>query len=335
MHTSILKIIARIGLIICVMYFVYQPSVAAAADETTLPNFNQEITNLTITPSIFEGIVTPGQTTKQFFELKNSSDFPLPIKSYIRLFDASDEVGGVTVADQIDTARLSPNNWINVEKPDFVVQPYTSHQITVVFSPPIDLPPGGYYVILFAEPLVPESFLEESSLTIGGRIGSLLFIIGEGKIEEKGKLVSFDISRFIWKKNLLKTSVRFTNEGNSHLKPNGQLTLTNLITRNQKILEVPEFTVLPHKTRQNIVSLSNLKWLGVYQLDLQLQYGKDQTSSNSRVCFYYLPIAQIFVIISIVVFSFFLARGKSRSRILRSIKVLIRSNNFDKKSSDN
>lgn len=320
----------KLKIILALFYTLYPLFLVvnvAKAEDAVLPTVDQtEATALTIAPSIFNGVITQGKTTSQTFELKNNSRVPLPIKCYIRNFDASDEMGGVAIPEEVDGQRFSPRNWIEVISPDFVIQPQTSHEVTANFNPPKDLPPGGYYAILFAEPLLPESFLDSSSLQIGGRLGSLLFLVGPGDIIEKGSIASVNFPRYIFSSTLPELKIRFQNEGNVHLKPSGKLTVTNLITKKSSSMDVPEFTVLPGKIRQQIVTLADFKWPGAYRATLQLNYGRDTIAVNRTINFYYLPVIPIIVIIVVAMLLLVLVVGKTRKRAIKAINVIIRGN---------
>jgi len=307
------------------LFFVLSMNIASA-EEAILPTVDEtDTTALTITPSIYEGAITQGETTSQIFELRNNSHVPLPIKCYTRNFDANGEEGGVSIPEEEDSKRFSPRSWIEVVSADFVIQPQTIRQITVNFHPPKDLPPGGYYAILFAEPLLPESFIGDSSLKIGGRLGSLFFLISPGDTSEKGKITSADFPRYIFSSTPPELKIHFQNEGNVHLRPSGKIVVTNLITKKSRDFEVPEFTVLPGKVRQSKVLLSNLRWPGYYRGELELKYGKEQTRAGASANFWYLPWPAIFVIIVMALIAVLAISRKARGRIIRAVCVIIRN----------
>jgi len=303
---------------------IFLPAIVRADDNVTLPSPDKQTTSLTIVPSIYESVVAPGKNEVKSFEIRNGSNFPLPIKCYIRVFGASDETGGVAIEDQIDTNRLAPTSWISAVEPDFILQPKSTKELQVNFNPPAALPPGGYYAILFAEPLLPESFLSDNSLVVGGRIGSLLFLIGPGDIHEKARIVSFDLPKFFWSNQSSGANIRFENQGNIHLKPSGKIIVTNLISRHSQTVDIPEFTVLPGKIRKENIDITGLKWPGVYRVELTLSYGQDKTSIRSAATFYYLPLVQIIVILLMVTLAIVLISHKSRKRILKALRVVVR-----------
>jgi len=316
--------------IICIMMLLFLlffniPINVVNADDAVLPTVDQvEATALTISPSIFEGVVTQGKTSSQVFQLKNNSGVPLPIKCYIRNFDASDEEGGVAIPEEADTTRYSPRSWISIASPDFILQPQTSHEVTIKFNPPKDLPPGGYYGILFAEPLLPESFLDVSSLQVGGRLGSLLFLVSPGDINEKGKIASVNFPRFVFSRPAPDFNIRFENQGNVHLRPAGKITLTNRLTKKSQTVEVPEFTTLPGKTRQQRIKL-NVVWPGLYRSDLELKYGQDHKILRSTSQFYYLPTTSILLAGAVLLLLLAAVIPKSRQRLRKSARALFAS----------
>jgi len=325
MNKKIIRLIGPMSLIGLMVFVSFGLIKTASAEEAELPTIDQtEAMSLTVAPSIFEGVVTAGKTTSQTFELKNNSRIPLPIKCYIRNFDASDEGGGVSIPEEADTQRFSPRSWIEVVSPDFIIQPQTSRQIIINFNPPKDLPPGGYYAILFAEPLLPESFLSQSSLQIGGRIGSLLFLISPGDVSEKGKIASVNFPHYVFSRKAPDLKIRFENQGNVHLRPSGSITVTNLMTKKSRTEPVAEFTVLPAKIRQQIVALGELKWPGAYKVALQLNYGRDKIVLNKEFKFYYLPVMPIAVVVLVAGVLFALFWGKTRKRIVKALKVVVR-----------
>ena len=124
---KLIRLIGHISLMGLIVFVSLRLTKTASAEEAILPTPDQpETTALTIAPSIHEAVVAPGKTTSQIFEIKNGSNFPLPIKYYIRTFDANDEVGGVAISEEVDAARFSPGSWSQIVEPDFVLQPQST-----------------------------------------------------------------------------------------------------------------------------------------------------------------------------------------------------------------
>ena len=96
MTKKYLKIIIFVAIVFCVS--------GAKAQVFDVPDESQPEeagVNLKIMPSVVEEVIDPGGEAERSFWVENSSDIPLPIKSYVRGFGASDEVGGVYIEDDV------------------------------------------------------------------------------------------------------------------------------------------------------------------------------------------------------------------------------------------
>lgn len=297
------------------------PFAVNAQDSSDMPNFDA---SLSISPAIYETKFEQGKVTNYIFELTNKLDKTVAIKSYIRLFGASDELGGMDIFDKSDSDRLSPQNWVKIIEPNFVLKPNGSRQIKVQFSPPADLPPGGHYAILFFEPQVKEQEKPSSVINVGGRIGALLFLTAAGDIKESGAVASFHTAAWqIWR-TPLQFVVRFQNSGNVHLRPQGKIMVTNLVTRSKREVEVPQFTVLPQKTRRQEVENSIGKYPAIYRAKLDLNYGQESPqNATANIVFVYFSWPYLLGTVLIVgAAGYFGLSARRRRKFLAAMRAL-------------
>ncbi len=319
-----MKIIKTKIIVLLVMaFFVFLPVLPAFAQVMDTPDTGSNSKGLIVSPSIIEEVIKPGQDSKIKLEIKNPSHIPLPIKSYICEFDASDEVGGVEFDEDPDSDRLAMPNWGRIEDPDFVLQPNATREVEVILSTPNDLPPGGYYSTIFFEILVPEKFYDASSLEIGGRVGALLFLVAEGDIVQKGKVSELKILNNILSNGPAQAEVKFSNTGNVHLRPSGKIEIKNMITGSTKTLEISNYTVLPQKTRKIETILNDIYWPGLYQIKVVEQYGRDKNVTTSQTNFFYLQLHQSLVIIIMLLVLIAILSPKLRKRIAFANKIII------------
>lgn len=303
-------------------FFLLPQNVLAEEKPLTMP-IEQElsITKLLVTPSIFEEVLKPGQNITRYFEFTNNSLVPVPIKAYVRTFDASNETGGVSISEDPDNQRLSLTSWISVQQPDFIIQPGQTKKVAVNLNPPADLPPGGYYGVIFFEPLLPESFLSQNSLQIGGRIGALMFLVGQGDIKESGKIETLSSPFYHWKVNNNQITLRFKNTGNVHLRPKTKISIVNYLS-NKKIIQQTEFTVLPQKIRQQIFNSKDIITPGIYKAQFEVSYGRENTKIIKELQFIYFPLIYIAILILFMLLILILATKKGRTRVTRVANIL-------------
>lgn len=279
----------------------------------------------TVTPAVYEHVLEQGKASSQAFQLTNKSQLPLPIKSYVRAFEASDDMGGVDIKEEPDIQRLAPTSWVSVETPDFIIQPDSTLKVNVNFNPPVDLPPGGYYAVVFFEPQLPESFIKDNnSLQINGRVGALLFLVGAGDIQEKGEIASFSTKMWNWGNKAINFKSDFKNSGNVHLRPSGTLTVKNLIPflgREEKS-DIKEVTVLPGKTRELALVSNKYRWPGIYNAKISLNYGRENKTINKEITFVFIPWKYLLSLAVIVMIIIFLSKRRNRRRLAKAAKII-------------
>ena len=324
-HHSLFFILYSLFFILHLLFSILYSGVSIANAEDTIDTEyeNVAVTSLSITPSIHEEILKLGETITREFEIRNNSNIPLPITSYVRVFDASDEFGGVTIDDNPELERLSPVSWIQIENPDFILQPNLSRVVIVNFSPPADLTPGGHYATLFFEPLIPESYLSSSSVNVGSRIGALLFLISPGSIDTSAELEGGLPKKLVLFEDDLIPDVKISNNGNIHLRPKGLITYENVITGNIKEIEIEEFTVLPLKTRVAMIKNDKFIWPGIYKYSINIVYGNEQTTISDYRTVYYLQLIYMIVIMLLAGLSVLFFWHKPRKRIIRAVRLVV------------
>jgi len=283
-------------------------------------NFDE---SLSVAPILYEAKITQGKSTNEIFEITNKIDKSVAIKSYIRTFDASDEIGGVDIFDKVDADKLSPQNWIKISEPDFVLKPNGSHQVKLTFKAPADLSPGGHYAVLFFEPQVEGQEKPSSIVNVGGRVGALLFLTAAGDVKESSELVSFRTTPIQIFRTPLPYIVRVKDTGNVHTKISGSITVKNILWFKKKDIPVPQFTILPQKIRKQEVANEIKKIPGIYKADLRLTNEDSKTEIKGRIYFVYLSWPYLCAIIMVVtILIYFLSSSLRRRRLVGALKYL-------------
>jgi len=296
----------KIFLILTILFIFF---IADAADATT------------VFSPLIEIEIDPGQRESGIVKVYNETNSDIYLTSSIESFKAGDETGQpIYVPDDQKDGHLS---WFDVAEKEIILK---SKQVGVIpFSVmvPSDAAPGGYYVVIFWKN-EPHTADDNPAVSVSSKVGTLIFLKVRGEIVEKGEISSFKTKpdkNYFWG---LPVSflVRFENLGNVHLKPVGEIRLTNFWGRT-KILAVNELerNVLPGSVRRFEVvwgptlSGSYLKsfWLGVkaeltefafgpYEAVLNLNYGVQPTEPLSqKISFWIIPYRLISVIVLAIV----------------------------------
>ena len=225
---------------------------------------------LVVSPAIIEEVLTPGAPTDFTLQIQNATNFPLPIKTFVRNL-----IPKANSSEQVNSDRLDASQWFVVEEPDFILQPKQVRTVKGRIQPPPDAIPGGHYATLYFQPLVPEEALSPSTAYISARVGVLAFLIVKGDIEQKAEL-----------KNGLHTSsftqsgpVTFTfairNSGNVHLMPSGRLNIYDWHNRRVASKEIPAGIILPGETKNYTMLWEDVPRFGKFRAELLANYGAD------------------------------------------------------------
>ena len=271
---------------------------------------NQSGSALKVEPIFNEIVANPGDTIKRQMTITNLSNFPLPMKGYVRQFVASDDQGNTNFPDNPD--KKAVQQWFHIDAPDFILQPQDKHAIVLTIAVPQDAEPGGHYATLFFESLIPKEILSQTSLSLASRIGSLFFFVVSGDIHKQGNLSGFS-ARKIYQHGPVNFELGFTNTGNVHLHPVSTISITNW--RGQTVTDIDDDgqTVLPNTSRHWSVMWKPTFAFGYYRALVKMATYPEAKTQTASITFFVIPIDLIAELVGLLsVILFIMTRGKRR-----------------------
>jgi len=104
--------------------------------------------------------IPAGLTQKDSITLfNNSTSTPLPVHLDLVLWNLKVD------ADEIEFVRaeeaLNATRWFDLEVTDFILEPGEAREIKYTISPPLNVSPGSYFVMMRFQPTFPEFYFEE------------------------------------------------------------------------------------------------------------------------------------------------------------------------------
>ena len=174
----------------------------------------------TVTP-VIEIDIDPGTTETTQIQLYNETAEPLALVGTVEAFSSTGEDG------QIQPRPATSNDvvlsWIAFTQDTIVIQPGQIVSVPFSVTVPDQTTPGGYYAVLFwgTQPTA------DGQLQITARIGSLVFIRVTGPVVEQLEVLEFLASRSLSFELPVTFTSRVSNTGNVHVKPVGELMVTN------------------------------------------------------------------------------------------------------------
>ncbi len=268
---------------------------------------------LQISPVLVDLNADPGLSYTFKFSLLNVTTGDLLFNAFVNDFRAKDESGTPEVVlDSTGTPQSSVISWVSPIH-SLTLKSKESKTIDVHINVPTDAEPGGHYgVIRFSG--VPPS-LSQSGVALAASAGTLLLVRVSGNIKESLNLKDFYVRhndrRSTWFETGPVTFVeRLNNTGNVHVKPHGDITITNLLGKRVATLKInaENGNILPDSTRRFEQTLSK-KWLfGKYTATTSLAYGTTGGVVLGSLSFWVIPYKIILAVLALILLIFLITR---------------------------
>lgn len=266
---------------------------------------------LGVSPAIMEQALTPGKLTEFTVQVHNVTNFPLPIKSYVRDL----RLQGETLSESA-RARLDASRWFTIEEPDFILQPKQVRTIKGMLQAPSNAAPGGHYATLFFQPLVPEEALSPSMAYVNTKVGVLVFLVVKGDIKEEATLGKPLQASSPMQQSPVSFTFSIRNSGNVHLMPTGKIKLYDWRGRLADTLNVPPGIVLPNTVKEYVMTWRPPSKLGKYRAELTIGYGGEQTQLQKTIVnFWIVPwLNTVFPVLFLSIVTIVLYKTRRRWR---------------------
>ena len=278
--------------------------------------FANQAKAITVTPRI-EITSNPGETVREVFKIRNEERQSRTYYTSVENFESQDESG----TPRFSLRKEDLATWISL--PEIVtIGPGEAKEIEFTLNIPKDAEPGGHFSAIFLQTSPPSN--NGSDLAISAKLGSLILLRVNGDFQQGGGVLEFatKLKKHFFTSLPIEFYYRFQNDGDDHLRPVGDVLITNSIGRTTKILPANpvDGSVLPKSirrfetkwltafgpveedplkdapTRPGKGYWENTKYewhnfaLGKYSAKLKVVYGtKELKSSKSEFTFYVLP----------------------------------------------
>jgi len=270
----------------------------------------------TIFSPVLEMTVEPGKTESGILKVYNETDFPLTLQASVEAFTAGDESGQPQYLPAAE--RRDYLNWFKLSSDSLKLNARQAAVVPFSVTVPAKALPGGYYAVVFWQ----SGGLEgQSAVSINSKVGTLVLVRVTGEVKESGEIVEFGP---VVKSDMLfdlpiSFTVRFSNIGNIHLAPSGEIEIKNWLgKKNRLAINAEKRFVLPGSIRRFDAVWSNLtpppnSWqgfwqkvraeirelaIGKYTATLHLTYGRDAAAELTReVTFWYWPWRTLIVLL--------------------------------------
>ena len=208
---------------------------------------------ITLIPPTLELGLTPGQPLSTVIKLYNETADTVELFTEARGFTAKDDTGQPEFDFYSEQIGLS--TWMNVEEGPIIIGAGERYEVSVIINPPLNADPGGHYAALFFTSAAPE----EGQVKVASKIGTLILASVEGEVAEQGSISEFVVEdgQKMFNRLPVGFETRFNNSGNVHLKPVGNVEITNLFG---SVTDTLEFNASKGATLPKTTRLYDIVW---------------------------------------------------------------------------
>ncbi|MFZ2886896.1 MAG: hypothetical protein WA021_03700 [Minisyncoccia bacterium] len=257
---------------------------------------------VTVTPPLFQLTIGPGETWASSLKVVNTNAYDVTYFSEIVDFAAEGEAGNGRFIPIVTTGGAHTlGSWIELPQESVVIGAGASGEIPFTVRIPADASPGGHYAAVLVGTRPPGDQLTGSGVSISSFVSSLLFVRIEGDVHESGRIREFR-SDSTWYENALAQFVlRFENTGNTHLQPQGDITIYNMWGKERGKVAINQKTnfgnVLPQSIRRFEFSWDGEEEafdIGRYSAVVTLAYGEDgKQNVTATNYFWVVPVVPV------------------------------------------
>jgi len=259
---------------------------------------------VTIGPAKIEYKVDPGATISDKLFIVNDGQ---ETQTFYAAFEKFVVEGGQMKFLASEPAELS--QWFKIEK-SVTLKAGEQKEIPFTIEVPKNAPPGGHFAVIWWGTGAPN----DQNVSIVTRAGILVFLQVSGEVNEKGEVSEFSLlnGKFFVFQLPEDFVVNFKNQGNTYLKPKGEISIKNIFSSTIAAFKVnsKERIILPNN-RQLLDVVKKFDKppfaFGFYKAELTLRWGEKQNDITRNIWFFVFPWKTVLIVVIILLAFFFLA----------------------------
>lgn len=289
---------------------------------------------LSVTPTLFQMTAEPSQSWRSTVKVVNSNPYDLTVYASAMNFAPQGEGGTGKFIPVIEQATEGKTlaEWIDISSEPIIVPQERSVTVPFTVTVPQDAAPGGHYAAILIGTRPPETN-DRVQVRTSQVVTSLFFVRIAGDVIENGDIREFRSLDQLVTSPKASFELRFENEGNVHLQPQGNITIYNMWGETRGVIPINQRTnfgnVLPKSIRQFSFAWEaerSLTDIGRFTANATLAYGSDERHFVTRsTIFWVIPVKEVLITVFSIFAIFFVV-----SRIIRAyIRRMLRMSGID------
>ncbi len=267
----------------------------------------QGAVTLSVSPTLFEMSASPGQEWKSNVRVINVNDFDLTVYPDVVNFAPKGEAGDGLFLPifESETQGKTLAEWVDISRNPIVIPRQQSVDIPFTVMVPADANPGGHFAAILVSTKPPTIDPGVPRVQTSQMVTSLFFVRIAGEVNESGSIREFITTKSFLTKPEATFELRFENNGNVHLQPQGDIRIYNMWGQDRGVIPINRQShfgnVLPNSIRKfNFVWTGEwaLADIGRYSAVATLGYGTDvRKFVSSKTYFWVIPLKEFSLIL--------------------------------------
>ena len=257
---------------------------------------------LSVGNPLFQIGLQPGETWTSGIQVVNPNPYDITVYAEPVLFKPRGDGGQPEFYSPQNTGNLDTMqtlvDWITVPRTEITIPQEQTIVVPLVIAVPETAAPGGHYAAVLIGNKPPTGSIEGGSLSVTSSIASLIFLRVAGDVVEDGRMREFSTAQSMYQTAEARFTLRFENEGNVHLRPQGDITVYNMFGKKRGYIPINQEatygSVLPNSIRSYTftwASDAGLWDIGRYKAIATVGFGEgDKRFVDATTYFYVLPI---------------------------------------------
>ncbi|MFM2339445.1 MAG: hypothetical protein RLZZ360_81 [Candidatus Parcubacteria bacterium] len=270
----------------------------------------EESQTLSVSPTLFEMQANPSQSWTSQLRVVNVNDYPLTVYPQPVNFAplGEDGRGDLIPIFAEETQGQTLAEWITVPADPVIIPPQATAEIPISVRIPEQAAPGGHYAAILVGTKPPHDGETLSQVQTAQFVTSLFFVRVSGDVVESGDIREFMASKAIVQTPEATLFMRFENDGNVHVQPQGDIKIFNMWGKERGFIPINHQThfgnVLPNSIRKFTFTWSSdtaVYDIGRYRAVATLGYGEEgKKFVTSTTYFWVIPYTTILITLLIL-----------------------------------
>jgi len=304
------------------------------------PAHAQNALSVTVTPPLFQLTIGPGESWTSSVKVVNNNAYPVTYYAQVMDMQAQGEQGMskfIPVVDEPQDPALATYalaRWITISSAPLTVPAGQSEDVPFTVTIPQNAEPGGHYAAILIGTAPQGTSTPGTSMKVQSYVSSLLFVEVKGDVTESGRIREFSTDQSFYQSPNVDFTLRFENTGNTHLQPQGDITIYNMWGKERGQVLINQDTmfgnVLPQSIRRFQFSwqgTSDPFDIGLYSADVTLTFGSEAKHNvSAKVYFWVVPVVPVILglggfILFILLIAWFIRRYIRRALMLEQLRL--------------